>query len=220
MNLRPSMWLRQAVRWGLTLVVPRRRYLVRGPRRASSVCLTFDDGPHPVYTPRLLDVLKAEGVAATFFMIGREAERHPEVVLRAAAEGHVLGSHSYSHRPRWTLSVREATDEAVRGAGVIGSIIGSEPTLYRPPQGKVTGRDLWGLWGRGQTVVLWNADPKDYARPKSADVLEWFADWKFRGGDVILMHDNHPHAPEVVSELVRRVRAAGLGFATVKDWAV
>src|SRR5436305_246824 len=93
-------WLRQVCRYGLAAMLPRRVYLTHGPRRGREMCLTFDDGPHPDLTPRLLDLLADLQVRATFFLIGQEAEKYPEIVRRIAAEGHTVGNHTYSHGVR------------------------------------------------------------------------------------------------------------------------
>ena len=101
---RPNPW-RQIARKALVAVLPRRRFLASGPTSDGAVCLTFDDGPHPEHTPRLLDVLAAQGIHATFFVVGARAAAHPEIVRRVVAEGHAIGHHSYHHRePRETTA--------------------------------------------------------------------------------------------------------------------
>jgi peptidoglycan/xylan/chitin deacetylase (PgdA/CDA1 family) len=215
---RPISWIRQGARRLLAVALPRRLFVVRGPRRQQQVCLTFDDGPHPEFTPKMLDLLSELGVPATFFVIGREAERYPELVRRMAAEGHAVGNHSQTHPARESLTAGETAEEVSRCSRAIAEITGRPPQLYRPPRGKVTARDLWRMWRSGITVVLWNVDPRDYARGTSAEVAEWFRCRHLHGGDIVLMHDNHPHALEVVPVLVRDARAAGYTFTTVEAW--
>lgn len=218
MSLRPISVFRQAARRGLAAALPRRVYITHGRPQSRAVCLTFDDGPHPELTPRLLDLLAALRVPATFFVIGREAERHPELVRRMAAEGHAVGNHSYSHPPRESLSARQAAAEVAGCAGVLAGILGRPPALYRPPRGKVTAGDLWRLWRAGTTTVLWNADPKDYAKGTAAEVRAWFRTRPPAAGDIILLHDVCPHALEVLPDLVGEARGRGLGFGTVPEW--
>jgi glycosyltransferase involved in cell wall biosynthesis/peptidoglycan/xylan/chitin deacetylase (PgdA/CDA1 family) len=209
---------RQLVRRGLAVLMPRSLFMVRGPRLNRSVCLTFDDGPHPELTPPLLDFLRHENVPATFFLVGQEAEKYPELVRRMAAEGHAIGSHSYSHPKRTELSRPQLVEEVSRGKAVVDRILGSPTSLYRPPNGKVTARDLWWMWRHGLSVVLWNIDPRDFASTTSNQVRAWFADRVLQAGDVVLFHDTHPHALGVLPELVRTVRERGLTFTTVNKW--
>lgn len=218
MSIRPKYRIRQAIRRGLSTVLPRRVFLTQGSRRSANLCLTFDDGPHPELTPRLLDLLAEYSVRATFFVIGREAEKHPSVVRRMIEEGHSVGNHTYSHPTRASLSNLDAANEVHRGAEVIGSIVGKPIRLFRPPGGKLTARDLWRLWRQGQTTVLWNVDPKDYNKQSADEVESYFQERQFRGGDLILFHDNHPHAIVVLPDLIASARDRGLTFATIDAW--
>ena len=214
----PRRW-RQLLRGALAAALPHRLFLVRGPADSGRVCLTFDDGPHPEYTPQVLDVLRDHGVPATFFVIGREAERYPELVRRMAAEGHAVGHHSYCHTAPTLTPARQLVEELRRTDHLLTGLLGTPPHLYRPPHGKVTAAKLWGLWRAGQTVVLWNVDPKDSARPRPEDVRAWFREHPLRGGDIVLMHDNGPHAAAVVPDLIRGASAQGLRFTTPLAWA-
>jgi glycosyltransferase involved in cell wall biosynthesis/peptidoglycan/xylan/chitin deacetylase (PgdA/CDA1 family) len=212
-----STW-RQLARRGLAFLLPRKLLMVRGSQSIRSICLTFDDGPHPDHTPRLLDFLSHEGISATFFVVGREAEKHPELVRRMAAEGHAVGSHSYSHPKRAELSRLQMAQEVSRGKAVLENILGSKSLLYRPPQGKVTAPDLLWMWRAGLTVVLWNVDPRDYASTSADTVRDWFRGRTLQPGDVVLFHDTHPHALAVLPDLIRSARGRGLSFTTVREW--
>lgn len=183
-----------------------------------SVCLTFDDGPHPELTPRLLDVLAELRVRATFFLIGREVEKFPEVVRRMIVEGHSVGHHSYSHPPRRSISARGAAEETARGAEAVAAVLGKPAKLYRPPGGKLTGRDLLRLWRDGFTTVLWNVDPKDYNKHTADEVRLAFTTRPLESGDLVLLHDNSPLAIEFLPDLVASGRREGLDFVTVDSW--
>ena len=117
-------------------------------------------------------------------MAGR-IQQHP-------LEGHAVGNHTYSHPVRAFVSHREAAEDITRGAKVIGQILGREVTLFRPPMGKITGRDLWWSWRSGLTVVLWNVDPKDYKQETADTVRAWFRQRPLAGGDLVLLHDVWP----------------------------
>src|SRR5579884_4128476 len=110
--------------------------VVRGPRGARGVALTFDDGPHPKWTPRVLDLLAERGAKATFFVVASKAERHPEVVRAILDAGHAVGLHSYAHDRLFALR-REARVRAdlEKGLAALETITGARPTLFRPPVG-------------------------------------------------------------------------------------
>lgn len=215
---RPAALFKQAARRTLAAVLPRRVFLTRGPRSSRAVCLTFDDGPHPELTPRLLDLLAQLEVVATFFVIGRQAEKHPDVVRRIVQDGHALGNHTYSHPQRRELTARAAADEVSRCSEALAQIVGKIPTLFRPPRGQVTARDLVRLWRDGLTTVLWNVDPKDYKTASADELREWFRARELKAGDIVLLHDTHPHAIQALPELVSSARGGGLGFTRVGSW--
>ncbi len=193
-------------------------FLLKGPAGCGSICLTFDDGPHPVHTPLLLDALGEHGVAATFFVVGARARRYPDLVRRIASEGHAVGNHTLCHRkpsrtPWWRL-----IEEVRRTGDLLGQILGEGTTLFRPPYGRLSGPKLLSLWAAGQTVVLWNANPRDFACQTADEVRSWFRSRPLRGGDLVLMHDNRPHAADVVPDLASSARERGLTFSTVIPW--
>jgi peptidoglycan/xylan/chitin deacetylase (PgdA/CDA1 family) len=210
--------VRQLVRRGMAMALPRRLYMVSGPKESGAVTLTFDDGPHPEHTPLLLDRLKARDIRATFFLVGAQAERHPDIVRRIAAEGHDVGHHSYTHGDPETTSWSVLAGEARRAARLMESLTGRAPTLFRPPHGKITASKALALWTLRQTIVLWNQDPKDYCCGSADALRAWFAGRALEGGDVVLLHDVHPYAAAALDAMVDRVAAAGLRFCRVSDW--
>jgi peptidoglycan/xylan/chitin deacetylase (PgdA/CDA1 family) len=213
-----SINVRQLVRLGMATTLPRRLFMVSGPKASRAVTLTFDDGPHPEHTPLLLDRLKARGIRATFFLLGAQAERHPDIVRRIAAEGHDVGHHSYTHGDPETTSWSMLADEARRAAKLMETLVGRSPHLFRPPHGKITASKALALWTLRQTIVLWNQDPKDFSCGSAEVLRAWFAGRRLEAGDVILLHDVHPYAADALDAMVDRATAAGLGFCRVSDW--
>ena len=195
--------LRQTIKTLLAAGLPPERWLVRGPRdRLSDVptlSLTFDDGPHPEHTPRLLDELRRWDLTATFFVIGREAERYPELVARIVEEGHTLGNHTYSHGAPQSTSAGQFLEEIERTRELLRVWVEEPCRWVRPPLGELTWQKLQGLWQTGQTVVLWNVDPRDYRMPSMVDARDWADSYRPRHGDIVLLHDNRPAAAEIVS---------------------
>ena len=213
---RPSPFaIRQVLRRAMAVALPRHWFAVNGPRNDNRVCLTFDDGPHPEHTLQVLEVLKEHKVAATFFVIGERARQYPEIIRRMAEEGHELGHHSFYHRDPASVSAAQLIDEARSTSALIREIAGKAPVLFRPPHGKLTVRKMLRLWAAGQSIVLWSTDPKDYVRRSADEVAEYIRANPLQGGDIVLMHDNLPHAAAVLPVLIASAVKYGLRFTSV-----
>ena len=129
------------------------------PTEEDVVAVTFDDGPHPRLTPRVLDMLADHDVRATFFLIGSAAERHPSLVRRILDEGHEVGNHSWSHPHMAYLGPDEARDEVLRGGESLARLIGHQPRWFRPPRGILSGSILRAAKDIHQEVAMWSARP-------------------------------------------------------------
>lgn len=151
-----------------------------------AVALTFDDGPHPDYTPRLLEILARHGARATFFVVGERAVAHPELVRRAAAEGHALGNHTWSHAQLPDLRGAERRREIARCAAAIAPP-GAWP-IFRPPRGRQTLPSRIDAAIMGQLVVAWSAHAEDWRR-HDADWLAARLAARLRPGAILLLHD-------------------------------
>jgi peptidoglycan/xylan/chitin deacetylase (PgdA/CDA1 family) len=152
----------------------------------SGVALTFDDGPHPEGTPAVLDALG--DAVATFFLVGEQVERRPELVARILAAGHEIGIHCHRHRNLLRLGPRAVHDDLERAAALIADAAGREPTLYRPPYGIVNAAALEEARERGWRTLLWSRWGKDWRRRASAETIERSIG-PLRAGDVVLLHD-------------------------------
>ena len=155
---------------------------------ANRVVLTFDDGPDPQWTPRVLDLLAAEGVRATFFVVGTRARANPALLRRVAAEGHAIGNHSWSHRHPWMNSQSVIRREVRDGSVAISDIVGHPPAYYRPPHGRLRRCATEEAQATGQSVVLWQLSAVDWGPLGYAKGISGRLD-KVRGGDIVLMHD-------------------------------
>jgi peptidoglycan-N-acetylglucosamine deacetylase len=215
----PNSW-RQAARMGLSVAIPRRWFMVNGPADSEAICLTFDDGPDPQWTPKVLDALKAGRARGTFFLQGSHACAYPDLVRRIRAEGHEIGHHSWSHGTPSKTSAAELAEQTVRTQQWIRRTVGVDSSLFRPPHGKLTAAKLLRSWTLGQTVVLWSTDPGDLIQPSGAALLEWIERCPLQAGDIVLFHDRAPALVEALPTLITRIRARGLGFATIPQWAV
>lgn len=187
-------------------------------RLDSGVALTFDDGPSED-TPALLDLLKAEGVKATFFVIGRQIEKYPEVVRRIAAEGHQLGNHTYSH-PNLMLCTPERTRrELERVQQQIQDLTGQKPTFWRPPFGF---RSPWTqpvASKLGLRCALWTINPRDFQDP-GTDVIVERTMTRVDKGVIVLLHDGlekRGQTLESTRELIRLVREKNFAFVRLDE---
>lgn len=177
------------------------------------IALTFDDGPHPIYTPRLLDLLKEHGARATFFVVGAHAEKHPDIVKRMHDEGHDIGIHNYVHRSNWVMGPLSVRRHVVRTGDIVERITGVRPKYYRPPWGIV---NVFDFVGRGKPqIVLWTALFGDWKQKVGAGRLYAKIRTKLQPGAVLLLHDcgdtlgADPDAPANTIEAVGRILADG-----------
>jgi peptidoglycan/xylan/chitin deacetylase (PgdA/CDA1 family) len=138
------------------------------PRRPGELALTFDDGPNPAWTPRLLDILASHGVQATFFLIGSYAQAEPELVRRIVEAGHPIGNHSWSHPNLAFCSASRVEDELARTSGTLEQVAGAPVRYFRPPFGARTPEVLRTAKRLGMVPVMWNAMTSDW-RERSAD---------------------------------------------------
>src|SRR6266481_324694 len=181
------------------------------------IALTFDDGPSATLTPKLLDLLAAHHIKATFFVIGENVAEHPEIVARAAQEGHEIANHSWSHPNFGKMSdenVRrqlQQTDDAIKNA------TGKRPTLLRPPYGSITAREKrWIHDEFGYEIILWDVDPYDWKRPGPAVVRARILK-ETRPGSIVLSHDIHPGTIEAMPSTFDELEAKGFKFVTVSE---
>jgi len=179
--------------------------------------MTFDDGPNATLTPKLLDILAAHHIKATFFVIGENVAQHPEVVARAAREGHEIGNHSWSHPNFGNMSDDAVHRELRRTEDAIKSAIGTGPTLMRPPYGSLTARQKrWIHDEFGYQIILWDVDPLDWKRPGAAVVCNRILK-ETRPGSIVLSHDIHPGTIEAMPSTFDQLEARGLKFVTVSE---
>jgi peptidoglycan/xylan/chitin deacetylase (PgdA/CDA1 family) len=182
----------------------------------SSVFLTFDDGPDPTWTPRMLDVLRAAGVKATFCMIGRYVRAYPDVARRVVAEGHTLCNHTDSHASLDRLSAGAIEAEIQTAGDSIQAATGVRPTLFRFPYGRTSPTANSVVARLGLRVLGWTVDPADYTRPGTDTIITRVAQ-AVKPGSIILFHDgggDRSQTVAAVTALINSLRAAGYSFGT------
>jgi peptidoglycan/xylan/chitin deacetylase (PgdA/CDA1 family) len=199
------------------------RVVSHGPGDARLVALTFDDGPNDPATSRLLDVLAAKDVKATFFVVGENVEVYPDTARRIVAEGHALGNHSYRHRKRDAL-LDPGYGELERAQRAIAAVVGFRPALYRAPNGFHTPWQLRAVRRAGLVTVHWNVQTKDWERPDPDTIVRRVLE-HVRPGAIVLLHDGDDtrhgsdRAPtvEALPQIIDALRARGYRFVTVPE---
>jgi peptidoglycan/xylan/chitin deacetylase (PgdA/CDA1 family) len=207
---------RALIKKALFSAIPKKQLLNHGNRNRAQIALTIDDGPDPVHTPRMLDILRDFALKATFFVVGGAAEQYPEIVRRMKKEGHDVGSHSYSHPYFHQLSWSGAVREIGMARWVLNRILGEECKLFRPPHGKLSLRSLIPAWAAGQRVVMWNVDLKDY-RAAEGDVEAQLDRTSFAAGDIILYHGISEPALKALPRVIEAARDKGREAVTISE---
>ncbi len=173
-------------------VVPQVARLIGVPKRLESphgIAITFDDGPHTEGTPAVLEQLARAGAQATFFLVGEQVEQMPALAAEIAAAGHAVGIHGYRHTLLLRRSPASLRDDFARAEDVIGSAVGSTPTLYRPPYGVFSLPALRLVRQLGWSPWLWSRWGRDWDRSATAASIAARATRDLSGGDVVLLHD-------------------------------
>jgi len=207
---------RSLIKRALFSALPSRQLLEHGTRNREQIAITIDDGPDPVHTPRMLDIFRDHAVKATFFVVGGAAEQYPELVLRMRAEGHEVGSHSYSHPYFDKLSWPGAMREIGMTDWVLNRILGEKCKLFRPPHGKLSLRSLVPAWAAGQQVVMWNVDLKDY-RATTGEVETQLSQTVFASGDIVLYHGISEPALKALPVVIETARGKNRKAVTISE---
>jgi peptidoglycan/xylan/chitin deacetylase (PgdA/CDA1 family) len=199
--------------------------VVRGPNGARGVVLTFDDGPHPRWTPHVLSALARYQATATFFVIGRKAEEHPEIVRAMIEQGHEVGLHSYEHDRLFALrSERRVREDLERGIAAIARVTGRRPVLFRPPIGHsnpITARVAEAL---DLTVVGWTVAGRDGVAFARAREVASRVSRAARDGSIVLLHDapergdREPAAVGALPAILDALAGERLPVVPLSDW--
>lgn len=186
---------------------------VEGPYLA----ITFDDGPHPKNTPRLLDMLKERGIKATFYVIGQNVVQYPDILQRMVAEGHEIGNHSYTHPSLTKCSPGKVSEEITKTNEAIFQAAGVKPTTMRPPYGATNSSITQRLHDEFElAVIMWSVDPLDWKIRKASHVSNHILQ-NSKAGSIILAHDIHPSTIDAMPAALDGLLAKGHKFVTVSE---
>jgi peptidoglycan/xylan/chitin deacetylase (PgdA/CDA1 family) len=176
------------------------RYLERNRTDEPAVALTFDDGPHPVFTPRVLEILARYQVPATFFCVGMNAAAHPDLLGQVLDGGHAVGNHTWSHPYLPDLSRDELLRQVDETGAAISRVTGAPVRLFRPPYGSRTPEVLTWLAGHGMTTVVWDVDARDWSAP-GAPAIAAAVGACAAAGSIVLLHDGGGDRRQTVAAL-------------------
>jgi peptidoglycan/xylan/chitin deacetylase (PgdA/CDA1 family) len=196
----------------------------RNRSRPDAIALTFDDGPHPEFTPRVLDLLDAAGARATFFVVGRKAEEHPAIAREILRRGHQLGFHGHTHR--WSLMMSPAAfaDDYSRGMDAVYAAAGVLPRFFRPPVGLISPPVFATIRIWAARVAAWAVRPYDGGRAPPETIVSRVLS-KVQGGDIVLLHDSptgrsageEPSAVSALPGILRGLAERGLSAVTLSE---
>ncbi len=181
------------------------------------VAVTFDDGPSAALTPQVLDIFNRHGARATFFVQGQNASRNRSLLARMAAEGHEVGSHTWSHVNMRTCGTAKLISELDRTAAVIEQATGSRPRVMRPPYGSANANLINMVYNRyGTPAIMWDVDTNDWRKPGVETVIRR-AVGNAKPGSIILLHDIHSSTLAAVEGIVTGLQARGFKLVTVSQ---
>lgn len=205
-----AVWMREGEKW-VTVSQKMENNTEDGIK--PKIALTFDDGPHPVYTPMLLEGLRKRGVKATFFLIGKNIEGNEEIVKQMAEQGNIVGNHTYNHVKINDLPDLQACEEMKKTSDLVKKITGETTCYIRPP---------FGEWdehldcGMDMISVMWTIDPLDWTTQNVSQVVNKVVT-EAKENDIILLHDCYASSVEAAFEIIDQLQAEGFEFVTVDE---
>ncbi|PAW63742.1 MAG: hypothetical protein B9S38_17070 [Verrucomicrobiia bacterium Tous-C4TDCM] len=181
------------------------------------IAITFDDGPHPKNTPRLLDMLRERNIKATFYVIGRNVDLYPNVLRRTVSEGHEIGNHTYNHPILSKLGDSTVRDELTKCRDAVARAAGVKPRTLRPPYGALLQRQReWIHRELEYPTIMWSVDPLDWKRPGASVVTSRILS-NTTPGAIVLAHDLHASTVDAMPATLDGLLRKGFKFVTVSQ---
>ena len=191
-----------------------------GSSQDKEIALTFDDGPEEEWTPKILDILKQKNVKATFFVVGKQVQKYPEMLRRINADGHVIGDHTFDHVDLTKLDAQQVDQEIEKCAELVHEIIGKTPNLVRPPYGFHNETVDNVVYSKGRIIVLWSLDTKDWTGLDAAIVKAKILP-KMQNGFIVLQHDGDNKklggSVQALPDIIDELKAQGYTFVTIPE---
>jgi peptidoglycan/xylan/chitin deacetylase (PgdA/CDA1 family) len=204
----------------------RKKSIFRVNRAEKVVALTFDDGPSPVWTPKILDELRKANIKATFFMLGEHVAKYPEIARRVAQEGHEIGNHTYDHHVMVYYTLEELEKEIKDTERIIQKVTGKTTRYFRPPKAWLTTQEKKKIEELGYKVILWSLNSKDWVTFDDKYIVKYLAE-HVHPGDIILFHDSggifsaeggdRHETVRTISQLVDKLHQMGYKLVTISE---
>lgn len=208
----PGYLIKQA----LNRVLPGKLVLHRRFRDNACIALTFDDGPHPDNTPRILESLAKTGAKATFFVQGSEAKKYPGLVREMLANGHQVANHGFNHLDSRQTGLSEYVDDINRAQNTLRDIVGQEISrTFRPPYGSVTLASFLTLSRLKYRYVFWSVDTEDSYIRTTENLLNHVRSLAVSTGDILLMHEDYKHTTLILDDCIRHFQNQDFRLVTV-----
>jgi peptidoglycan/xylan/chitin deacetylase (PgdA/CDA1 family) len=189
-------------------------FIKSGPTDGNRVALTFDDGPTPGVTDRILDELKQRKLHATFFMIGQRIAAEPDLARRVLAEGHEIANHTFTHPNLTKLSDAQVDAEIQKTQDIMGELLNHRTAWFRPPFGALRQNQAGLLAKRGLDIVLWNVDPSDWSQPGTDKIIGTVLA-ETKSGSIIVCHDLYRQTADSVGPICDGLLERGLSLTTL-----
>lgn len=200
-----------------------KRVLWRHHSNEKKIALTFDDGPHPINTPQIMDILHEQGVRATFFLIGKHLSAHPDIGKAIANAGHETGNHTYSHKLLMKLSNEDIDEEIQKTHRLLSALDGQKPRFLRPPMGLFSKRVLDVIDHAGYQTVVGDVYPRDPHRPGKDKIVRRILN-RTRAGSIIILHDggntetvDRSQTILALKEIIPALKQKGFEFVTLSE---
>ena len=220
-SIKPKIYPDAALtKWRKTVVNLAKKYpsdiYINGQNENKVVALTFDDGPDPVNTPKIIKVLRNNNIQGTFFCIGNQIESCKSIIKQAYANGDVISNHSWSHKDFTTIDAAEINDEVTLTENEINKVIGKRPALIRPPYGAINNAVHNSLTSLNYKSIIWSIDTLDWEQREVANIVNNVVN-NVRPGEIILMHCNEGKkaTTEALPQIILKLKEMGYRFVTV-----
>jgi len=220
-SIRPKIYPDAAMtKWRKAVVNLAKKYpsdlYINGQNENKVVALTFDDGPDPVNTPKIIKVLRNNNIQGTFFCIGKQIEACKSIIKQAYADGDVIANHSWSHKDFTTINAAEINNEVTLTENEINKVIGKRSALIRPPYGDINDAVQNTLTALNYKSIIWSIDTLDWEQREVDNIVKNVVN-NVRPGDIILMHCNEDKkvTTEALPQIISKLKEMGYSFVTV-----